>query len=77
MKVEPGSANLEDVFRRTLDVFGPERILFGTDSTTFPRGFRADIYRAQSAALERIGVTTGARNLIFGENLARILQLRP
>jgi hypothetical protein len=77
MKVEPGNVGLEEVFRRTLDVFGAERILFGTDSTTFPRGYRADIYRNQSAALERIGASIETRNLIFGENLARLLHLRP
>src|SRR5262245_4944491 len=77
MKLEPGNLTLDEVFRRTIEAFGPERIIFGTDSTTFPRGYRADVYRSQSAALERIGASIEPRNLIFGETLARILHLRP
>ncbi len=76
MKLQIEELNLDRVLKLTLDTFGPERILFGTDSTTFPRGWRSDIYREQSAALERLGVSIPDRNLIFGENLARILNLR-
>ncbi len=76
MKLRPDSIDLDRVLEMALGTFGPERILFGTDSTTFPRGWRSDVYSAQSAALERLGVSIPDRNLIFGENLARILNLR-
>jgi predicted TIM-barrel fold metal-dependent hydrolase len=76
-RTQPEAIDLEGVFRRTLSVFGPERILFGTDSTTFPRGWRSDIYRAQSALVEKIGLSIGERNLVFGQNLMRILELKP
>jgi uncharacterized protein len=77
MATQPEDLDLETVFRRTLKVFGAERILFGTDSTTFPRGWRIDVYRSQSQALERLGISIADRNLIFGENLLRLLGLRP
>ena len=77
MRFQSEEMTLETVFRRALSVFGPARILFGTDSTTFPRGWRSDIYRLQSATLEKLQISIADRNLIFGENLARILHLGP
>ena len=55
MRTTPGLGGLADVFRMTLDVFGAERILFGTDSSTFPRGYRTDVREAQLAALHEAG----------------------
>ncbi len=77
MITQPEEIDLESVFRRTLRVFGSERVLFGTDSTTFPRGWRSDVYRSQSQALEHLGISISERNRIFGENLERLLNLRP
>jgi len=77
METQPEDLDLDKVFRRTLKVFGPQRILFGSDSTTFPRGWREDVYQAQAAALERVGVSSAERELIFGRNLARIMALSP
>jgi hypothetical protein len=64
---------LGDVFRRAIDVFGPDRILYGTDSSTFPRGYRRDLLEAQIAALDEAGVDEEARAQILGGNLARLL----
>ena len=68
-----GRLALATVFRRALDVFGAERILFGTDSSTFPRGWRADIRDAQLAALEAAGTKGAPLEAIMGGNLARLL----
>jgi len=70
---ESGHLTLATVFRRVLDVFGAERILFGTDSSTFPRGWRADIRDAQLAALEQAGAKGAPLDAIMGGNLARLL----
>src|SRR5690606_18495042 len=43
---------LSDVFRQALAVAGPERLLFGTDSSFFPRGWQQAIFDAQLAALD-------------------------
>ncbi|MFI5340558.1 MAG: amidohydrolase family protein, partial [Candidatus Methylomirabilales bacterium] len=66
---------LADVFRAALRVFGAERILFGTDSTFLPRGWRRDIFDAQMQVLKALEVTTQQARLIFGGNLARVLKL--
>src|SRR5205085_7856186 len=47
-KFHPG-LTLRDVFARALDCAGPDRILFGTDSSFFPRGWQKPIYDAQKA----------------------------
>jgi len=70
---ELGHVSLKTVFRRALSVFGAERILFGTDSSTFPRGWRADIRDAQLAALEQAGARGEQISAIMGGNLARLL----
>ena len=38
--------DLKTVFRSALDVAGPARLLFGTDSSFFPRGCNANIFEA-------------------------------
>jgi len=70
---DSGHLTLSTVFRRALDIFGAERILFGTDSSTFPRGWRADIRDAQLAALEAAGTKGASLDAIMGGNLARLL----
>jgi hypothetical protein len=77
IRTQPEGLDLERVFARALSVFGAGRLLFGTDSTTFPRGWRSDVYQTQAAALERLELPIEDRHRIFGENLARILDLRP
>src|SRR5581483_7240448 len=53
MKYCPG-LTLEAVFRQALAVLGPDRLLFGSDSSFFPRGWVKDVYATQSAALDAI-----------------------
>jgi predicted TIM-barrel fold metal-dependent hydrolase len=64
---------LRQVFRRALDVLGPRRLLFGTDSSFFPRGWQHAIFEDQARALYEIGLSTEDARAIFGENLLRIL----
>jgi uncharacterized protein len=63
---------LRNIFRRALDVIGPQRLLFGTDSSFFPRGWHHVIFEDQARALYEIGVTAADARAIFGENLLRI-----
>src|SRR5207253_1206499 len=59
---------LDEVFRRALGVVGPERLLFGSDSSFFPRGWVRDVYQRQSEALHQIGAAADTREKIFGGN---------
>jgi predicted TIM-barrel fold metal-dependent hydrolase len=64
---------LRAVFERALEVAGPRRLLFGTDSSYYPRGWHRAIFDEQVEALEAIGVPAEDARSIFGENLARLL----
>ena len=70
-KYTPG-LSLVDVFRQALAVLGPERILFGSDSSFFPRGWQRPIYEAQSAILDEIGLDPAERAAIFAGNFDRV-----
>lgn len=63
---------LSDVFRRALTVVGPERLIFGTDSSFFPRGWHRVIYGAQRTCLDGLGVEPEVSDKIFGGNFERI-----
>ncbi len=64
---------LRQVFRRALEVIGPQRLLFGTDSSFFPRGWHHAIFDDQARALYEIGLSAEDARAIFSENLLRIL----
>ena len=67
---------LAEVFRRTLTVLGPDRLLFGTDSSYFPRGWRRVVHGAQSTALDELGVEREVREKIFHENFDQLFPRR-
>jgi uncharacterized protein len=74
MKYYPG-LTLEAVFRQALAVAGPQRLVFGTDSSFFPRGWQAPVYAAQEAALSALGVSEEDRALIFSGNFDRLFPI--
>jgi uncharacterized protein len=71
MKYYPG-LTLDAVFRQAVAVAGPERLLFGTDSSFFPRGWQRNVHGAQVAAMEAAGVNEKDRALILGANFDRL-----
>jgi predicted TIM-barrel fold metal-dependent hydrolase len=73
MKYEAAPLDLKEIFKRTIAVAGHERLLFGTDSSFFPRGWRGPVFEAQIEALTEIGVSREQAAAIFGGNLRRIL----
>ncbi len=75
VRTQPGLDGLTEVFARSLDVLGPARILFGTDSNVFPAGWRSDRMEEQQAALSAAGADEVAQAQIFAGNAARLLGL--
>ena len=71
MRYHPG-LTLSGVFRAALAVAGPDRIMFGSDSSFFPRGWVASVREQQSAALDEVGASAEARGKIFADNFDRL-----
>ena len=63
---------LTDVFRAALSVAGADRLLFGTDSSFFPRGWNRDVFDQQQAAMTEAGFSDDARAKVLGGNFARL-----
>ncbi len=73
VKQMPYPLALRDLFEKSLAVFGPSRLLFGSDSTVFPRGWRADVLRDQCQVLADLKVSAADAAAILGGNLTRLL----
>jgi predicted TIM-barrel fold metal-dependent hydrolase len=73
MRWMPYPLDLARLFRMFLDTAGPGRILFGTDSSWFPRGFSRAYLDAQLEACRSLGLGTDDLRLIFAGNAARLL----
>jgi len=71
MKYSPG-LTLRHVFAQTLAVLGADRLLFGTDSSFFPRGWHAAIRDTQLAVLEELGVPLVEQQAICAGNFDRL-----
>ena len=72
-KYQSAKMTLADVFRRTLDVIGHQRILFGSDSSWFPRGWVRAVCEAQVAALDKAGASSEMEQAIMGGNLRTLI----
>jgi len=71
IKYHPG-LTLADVFKTALGVVGPSRLLFGTDSSFFPRGWQKPVYDEQQHLLKSIGVNAADQAAIFAGNFERL-----
>src|SRR5262245_2569850 len=77
MNYEAAPVDLPMIFKRALSVVGHDRLLFGTDSSFFPRGWHASVFDAQVGALGEIGASEAQARAIFGSNIRRLLNLNP
>jgi predicted TIM-barrel fold metal-dependent hydrolase len=71
IKYQPG-LTLADVFRTALSLVGPARLLFGTDSSFFPRGRQKPIFEEQQHVLKMLGVPAADQAAIFSGNFERL-----
>ena len=69
----PHRLTVADLFRRTLDTVGSQRLLFGTDSSFFPRGYRTNILNDQLAICDDLHLSPEWIDSIFYGNIRRIL----
>jgi predicted TIM-barrel fold metal-dependent hydrolase len=76
MRYTSEELTLEKVFAKALSVVGPKRLLFGSDSSWFPRGWVRPVFEAQAKALKNIGADEETARAIFGGNLLRIAAAR-
>lgn len=63
---------LESVFGSTTAVVGASRLLFGTDSSFFPRGWQKGIYEEQLRAMIGAGIGADDRKAIVSGNFDRL-----
>lgn len=75
MKYSPG-LTLRHVFAQALAVLGPERLLFGTDSSFFPRGWHGAVRDAQVAVLEELAIPRVDQQAIVAGNFDRLFPRR-
>ncbi|HTU99242.1 MAG TPA: amidohydrolase family protein [Luteitalea sp.] len=75
MKFSPG-LTLRHVFAQALAVMGAERLLFGSDSSFFPRGWHAAVRDTQVTVLDELGVPHVDQQAICAGNFDRLFPRR-
>lgn len=75
IRYTPG-LSLEAVLKAALAVAGPSRLLFGTDSSFYPRGWQRAIHDEQRGIIEHLGVSAADAALVFGGNFERLFPHR-
>ena len=68
--------DLRGAYRRAIDLIGTERLLFGTDSSFFPRGWQHAIFDTQVKALYELGLDARQAEQILRLNLERLFEGR-
>ncbi len=71
--LDPQQPTLADLFRRTIDAVGTERLIFGTDSSFFPRGYRTHLLDEHLDICNSLELAPGDIDAIFGGNIRRLL----
>lgn len=69
----PYDLTLDDLFRKFLETVGPERIVYGSDSSWFPRGYVLRYLQDQIRICRLLGLHHEDLQAIFGGNAARLL----
>jgi uncharacterized protein len=69
----PYRTTLSEVFEKSLEVFGPQRIIFGTDSRMLSRGYRRMVLDQQLSILRSLELGREEISLIMGANMMRLI----
>jgi NADPH:quinone reductase-like Zn-dependent oxidoreductase len=73
IRYTPG-LTLAEAFRTAISIAGASRLLFGTDSSFFPRGWQRPIYEEQKAIVVNAHIGPADAGLIFGGNFDRLFR---
>jgi len=71
----PYKLTLRDLFLKCFETVGPERVIFGTDSSYFPRGFSENYLHEQVREVRATGIEESSVEKIFYKNAAQLLKL--
>ena len=66
---------VRDLLRKFYETIGPERLIFGTDSEWFPRGFVRRYLDDQFRDCVELGMKDNEIKAIFHDNIARLLDI--
>ncbi len=81
MKFQPYDLTIPKIFEKALRAGTAERVVFGTDSSFFPRGFRFNIleeqYNAVKAICPQFCYSDDDIDLIFRKNILRLTGFNP
>ncbi|MHA1936228.1 MAG: amidohydrolase family protein [Candidatus Thorarchaeota archaeon] len=81
MKYMPYDLTVTKIFEKALKAGGPERIVFGTDSSFFPRGYRFNIlqeqYDAVNSLCPQLCYSDEDMQKIFHDNILRLTNFKP
>lgn len=72
----PYDLDLKKLFRMFYETIGPKRIIFGSDSSWFPRGFAARYLQDQIRECRCLGMKDEDLAAIFCGNAARLMNLQ-
>ena len=70
-----GEWDTKKLFRKYMETIGPERIIFGTDSSYFPRGLAEPYLVQQIRDVRELNYREDDIQLIFGGNAARLFKI--
>ena len=66
---------LKDVFAKSIKVFSPKNIIFGTDTRIFPKGYRINILKEQLNILKDLDIKRNDIEDIMYDNIKRIVSI--
>ncbi len=75
MRWMPFEIKLKGLLRKAIETVGPDRLVFGSDSSYFPRGFSLPYLTEHLKACRSIGLEKESIEKIFYKNAAKLLKL--
>ncbi|MDI6863832.1 MAG: amidohydrolase family protein, partial [Pseudothermotoga sp.] len=71
----PYEVTLQTLFRKFRETIGADRIIFGTDSSWFPRGFAKVYLEEQLRAMIEVGYSDEEIEKVLYKNMNTILEM--